>query len=85
MTMRYAITIPFRLRPLQRDGVLQSCCQFLGGFVQAAIQLQDDIPDEQQLILLTNGDPPIPQVLLSSFEMCWRDDGSLTFAFVLNF
>ena len=64
-------------------GVLQSCRQFLGDFAQASIHLQGDVPDEQQLILLTDGDPPIPQVLLSSFEMCWRDDGSLTFAFVL--
>ena len=64
-------------------GVLQSCRQFLGDFAQASIHLQGDVPDEQQLILLTDGDPPIPQVLLSSFEMCWRDDGALTFAFVL--
>ncbi len=64
-------------------GVLQRCCLFLGDFAQASIHLQGDVPDEQQLILLTDGDPPIPQVLLSSFEMCWRDDGSLTFAFVL--
>ena len=64
-------------------GVLQSCRQFLGDFARASINLQGDVPDEQQLIHLTDGDPPIPQVLLSSFEMCWRDDGALTFAFVL--
>ncbi len=64
-------------------GVLQSCRQFLGDYAQASIHLQGDVPDEQQLILLTDGDPPIPQVLLPSFEMCWRDDGSLTFALVL--
>ncbi len=52
-------------------------------FAQASILLQDDIPDEHQLIRLADVDPPVPQVLLLSFEMCRRDDRALTFAFIL--
>ncbi len=63
--------------------IFQSGRQLLGDLAQASILLQDDIPDEQKLVRLADGDPPVPQVLLLSFEMCWRDDRAFTFAFVL--
>ena len=61
--------------------VLKCRRQILGDLAQASILLQDDIPDEQKLVRLA--DPPVPQVLLLSFEMCRRDDRALTFAFIL--
>ena len=49
--------------------VLKCRRQILGDLAQASILLQYNIPDEQKLVHLADGDPSVPQVLLLSFEL----------------